>query len=178
MSLRESPRSSWRRWWRSGRGRPEGCSRWRNRQGRGVRNTSRCRCLQEPKRHERKEKSKKNSSWYLLPHLETQTDLSCPEFPVCCQPVRRVHEDFRDAQSFLDGLQLQSQQVALYAESFECLEMGEITEKDVRGSLGKNTGQLLVWVCTRSVRAEWAFTACLNSSSFASLCNRKQKNDQ
>lgn len=91
-----------------------------------------------------KRKVKKNSSWYLLPHLETQTDLSCPEFPVCCQPVRRVHEDFRDAQSFLDGLQLQSQQVALYAESFECLGMGEITEKDVRGSLGKNTGQLLV----------------------------------
>lgn len=52
---------------------------------------------------------------------EPKPHLSCPQLPVCCQPVSCVHEDFRDAQSLLDGLQLQGQQVAINPVSFECL---------------------------------------------------------
>lgn len=40
---------------------------------------------------------------------------------MCRQAVRRVHEDFGNAQSFLDGLQLQPQQVAVDAVSIENL---------------------------------------------------------
>lgn len=49
------------------------------------------------------------------------THLPCPEFPVCCQAVSCIHEDFGNAQSSLDGLQLEAQQVAFNPESFECL---------------------------------------------------------
>lgn len=52
------------------------------------------------------------------------THLPCPELPVCCQAVRRIHEDFGDAQSFLDGLELETQQVAVNAVSLKCLSRG------------------------------------------------------
>lgn len=49
------------------------------------------------------------------------THLPCSEFPVRCQAISCIHEDFGNAQSFLDGLQLEPQQVAVNAVSFKCL---------------------------------------------------------
>lgn len=40
---------------------------------------------------------------------------------MCGQTVRCVHEDFGNAQAFLDGLELESQQVAVDAFSFKSL---------------------------------------------------------
>lgn len=34
----------------------------------------------------------------------TETHLPCSEFPVRCQAVSCIHEDFGNAESFLDGL--------------------------------------------------------------------------
>lgn len=53
------------------------------------------------------------------------THLPCPEFPVCCQAVSCIHEDFGNAQSILNGLQFKAQQVAFDAVSFECLNRGK-----------------------------------------------------
>lgn len=51
----------------------------------------------------------------------TETHLSCSEFPVRRQAVRCVHEDFGNTPSFLDGLQLEPEQVAVDAVSFKSL---------------------------------------------------------
>lgn len=63
------------------------------------------------------------STKILLPLIvkEPKAHLSCPQLPVCGQAVSRVHEDFGDAQSLLDGLQLQGQQVAINPVSIKCL---------------------------------------------------------
>ncbi|TNN61850.1 hypothetical protein EYF80_027967 [Liparis tanakae] len=57
------------------------------------------------------------------------THLPRSEFPVCRDAVRRVHVDFGDAQSFLDGLQLEPQQVKVNAASFKYLTRGDKTKK-------------------------------------------------
>lgn len=66
----------------------------------------------------------------------TETHLSRSEFPVCCEAVSCIHEDFGDAQSFLDGLQLEPQQVEVDAVSFEYLNRGDkktISERSAHG---------------------------------------------
>lgn len=52
----------------------------------------------------------------------TNTHLPRSQFPVCCQAVSCIHEDLGNAESFLDGLQLEGQQVAFNAASFNCLK--------------------------------------------------------
>lgn len=47
--------------------------------------------------------------------------LSCSQFPVGGQPISSVHEQSGHAQSLLDGLKLQAQQVAVDGLSFERL---------------------------------------------------------
>lgn len=65
-SLHASPRSSWKQLLKSGRGRPVGCNIWRNRQGRGAQNTSRCLCWLAPEGTR-----EDNKQWSALLHINT-----------------------------------------------------------------------------------------------------------
>lgn len=113
---------------------------------------------------------------FLLHHRTSDTDthLPCAEFPVRRQPVRRVHEDFGNAQSFLDGLQLEPQQVPVDAMSFNGLSRAEKNVSVYQLKTDWNClTELVQLIFTRSVRAVYASTASLNSWSFASRCNTK-----
>jgi len=80
----------------------------------------------------------KQTNWETLHHADTHLPRS--EFPVCRDAVRRVHEDFGDAQSFLDGLQLEPQQVKVNAASLKYLTRADkqdnVKEKWASGKNG------------------------------------------
>lgn len=59
---------------------------------------------------------------YFIYATIAHTHLPRSELPVCGHTVGRVHENFRNGVSFLDGLQLQAQQVAFDSKSSQCLD--------------------------------------------------------
>lgn len=99
-----------------------------------------------------------------------RTDLSCPQLPVRGQAVSRVHEDFGNAESFLDGLQLEPQQVAVDAVSSQSLSGTRRKLLPTLSCVSRSWGKQLLETFTCTVSSEYASTASLRSSSFASLC--------